>query len=336
MPKRPTILDVAAHAGVSKSTVSLVLQESALVKEDTRALVLASIAALGYVRNRAAATLRGSGSGLVGLVINDLRNPFFTEFAASAQRAFAERGFATVIADSEEDAAMQNRVVLSMLEHDVSALMLSPSYGDADATFEAIARAELPALQVLRRAQTPVAPLPFFSHDYEHGSELAAAHLLDQGLTRIAFVGGIADRPITAERMSGYVRQMRERGLAVTCLHGRPSRSFGRDAAHKLLAEQPEIDAAICFSDMAALGMAVGLAEAGRTVGRDFFLVGFDDIEEARLSYPPLTSVRCDVDRFGKEGAAMLLNWIETGTPPAAEQRLPVELMVRASSVRAG
>ena len=89
MSRRPTIVDVAEHAGVSKSTVSLVLHASPLVRPATRAAVEASIAALGYVYNRAAANLRGARAGLVGLVINDLRNPFFTEFATSAQMAFA-------------------------------------------------------------------------------------------------------------------------------------------------------------------------------------------------------------------------------------------------------
>ena len=96
--KRPTIKDVAARAGVSKSTVSLVVQKSALVAEDTKAVVEQAMRELNYVRNRAAATLRGSSTGLVGLIINDLKNPFFTEFAASVQMALLDRGFATVIA----------------------------------------------------------------------------------------------------------------------------------------------------------------------------------------------------------------------------------------------
>jgi LacI family transcriptional regulator len=85
--KRPTIIDVALAAGVSKSTVSLVLQDSPLVKDETRVTVRAAMAEIGYVYNRAAANLRSANVGLIGLVINDLRNPFFTEFATSAQMA---------------------------------------------------------------------------------------------------------------------------------------------------------------------------------------------------------------------------------------------------------
>ncbi len=334
MDKRPTIKDVAAHAGVSKSTVSLVLQHSELVKKKTREAVEASMRELNYVRNRAAATLRGSGTGLIGLVINDLRNPFFTEFAASVQMALYERGFATVIANCDEDPAIQERTVRSMLEHDVSALMISPCYGEVGGAFEMIDRSGLPALQVLRRVDESHCTLPFFSHDYAEGSRLAVRHLLDQGFRRIAFVGGIEGRDITNERMSGYLAEMEALNLPARVLHGRATRRFGRDIAAKLLDETPPIEAAICFNDLVALGMQAGLAERGRKSGQDFFLVGFDDIEEARLAYPSLTTVRCDVARFGEMSAGILLGQMAEGIVPTSEQKLAVELVVRESSVR--
>ena len=93
MDKRPTIIDVATLAGVSKSTVSLVLQQSPLVKAETREDVRRAMAQLGYVYNRAAANLRSANAGLIGVVINDLRNPFFTEFATNAQMTFASHSY---------------------------------------------------------------------------------------------------------------------------------------------------------------------------------------------------------------------------------------------------
>ncbi|WP_298838147.1 LacI family DNA-binding transcriptional regulator [uncultured Roseobacter sp.] len=332
--KRPTIVDVAAHAKVSKSTVSLVLQNSPLVRKETRKAVNASMVALGYVRNRAAATLRGSGTGLVGLIINDLRNPFFTEFAASVQMALAERGFATVIANCDEDPETQTRTIGTMLEHDVAGLVISPCYGDADKGFKAIERAGIPALQVLRDTQSNTAPLPFFSHDYASGSRMAVRHLLDQGIDRIAFVGGVQGRNITAERMSGYLAEMQAATLPTTILHGPSTRAFGRLAVEKLLAEHPEVEAAICFNDLVALGVHAGLSQAGKMPGRDFFLIGFDDIEEARLVYPPLSTIRCDVGRFGAMAAGILYEMIRNDAASETPDRLAVELIVRASSTR--
>ena len=132
MNKRPTIVDVARHAGVSKSTVSLVLQNSPLVRTSTRDEVEKSMGALNYVYNRSAANLRGADVGLIGLVINDLRNPFFTEFAASAQMTFASRGYATVIANTDENPSIQTQVIASMIEHGVSGFLISPTYVDED------------------------------------------------------------------------------------------------------------------------------------------------------------------------------------------------------------
>ena len=130
MNKRPTIVDVARHAGVSKSTVSNVIQNSPLVRPATREVVEKAMGALNYVYNRTAANLRGADVELIGLVINDLRNPFFTEFAASAQMTFARRGYATVIANTDENPQMQSQVFASMVEHGVSGFLISPTYVD--------------------------------------------------------------------------------------------------------------------------------------------------------------------------------------------------------------
>ena len=123
MNRRPTIVDVARHAGVSKSTVSNVIQNSPLVRPATRDVVMRSMDALNYVYNRSAANLRGADVELIGLIINDLRNPFFTEFAASAQMTFARHGYATVIANTDENPEMQGQVIASMIEHGVAGLL---------------------------------------------------------------------------------------------------------------------------------------------------------------------------------------------------------------------
>ncbi|AQZ50070.1 LacI family DNA-binding transcriptional regulator [Martelella mediterranea] len=332
MAKRPTIIDVAHHAGVSKSTVSLVLQNSPLVKKATRTRVEESMQALNYVYNRTAANLRGAEAGLIGLVINDLRNPFFAEFAASAQMTFAEHGFATVIANTDEDIDIQAQVIASMVEHGVSALIISPAYGDEGAVFERIGRAGLPALQVLRMASADTARFPFASLDYEAGSLEAARHLVESGAQKIAFVGGLPDRAVTQERMAGYRAVLGDR-QPITLL-GRPTRAFGREAALRLSADRQGIDAVLCFNDLVALGMMAGFAEAGIAVGRDIALIGFDDIEECALAFPKLSSVHCDIGAFGRDAAATMLAWLETGERPPERHLSPVTLMVRETSGR--
>ncbi|MEF9602615.1 LacI family DNA-binding transcriptional regulator [Paracoccus sp. PXZ] len=332
MDRRPTIRDVARRAGVSKSTVSLVLQNSPQVRAETREDVRRAMAELGYVYNRTAANLRSANVGLIGLVINDLRNPFFTEFAASAQMALSARGYTTVIANTDEDAALQAQVVASMIEHGVSALIISPTYGKEAETFDPIARAGIPALQVLRKVVDDGAQFPFAAPDYEIGGRLAAEHLLAEGARRIAFLGGLEGRTATGKRMSGYLSVLAEAGMAPLCLHGRPSRAWGREMAQVLASDHPQVDAVICFNDLVALGLLAGCARIGRDVGHGLKIVGFDDIEECAQVWPGLSSVRCDIAGFARAMAATTLGWLEDGIVPPPERSTPVELIVRSSS----
>jgi LacI family transcriptional regulator len=331
MDKRPTIIDVATLAGVSKSTVSLVLQQSPLVKAETRDEVRRAMAQLGYVYNRSAANLRSANAGLIGVVINDLRNPFFTEFATSLQMALSARGYATVLANTDEDPALQTQVVRAMLEHGVSALIVSPAYGDETA-FDAIARANVPALQVLRQVVTSTR-VPFAAPDYPTGSRLATEHLLAQGAKHIAFVGGLEGRAVTQLRMSGYLATLAAHGLKPLHLPGRPGRAFGREVARRLAQDHPEVDAVLCFNDLTALGLLTGCTEQGRSIGADLKIVGFDDIEDCAQVFPALSSVRCDIAGFGRKMAETVLDWLENDRRPPPETVTPVTLIPRASSL---
>ena len=333
MKRRPTIMDVAARAGVSKSTVSLVLQGSPQVRSETRDAVRAAMTDIGYVYNRAAANLRSASVGLVGVVINDLRNPFFTEFATSLQMALAAQGYATVIANSDEDPELQARLVGSMIEHGVSAMVISPAYGAAPDTFDQLARTGLPVYQVLRKMDDRTTLFPFASFDYATGSAKAAQHLLDQGARTIAFVGGLPGRAITRERKSGWREVLKAQGMQEIAIHGKSSRAFGMQAAQTLMTDHPDVDAAICFNDLVALGLMAGFARAGRPIGDGFRVVGFDDIEEAAQSWPQLSSVSCDIAGFARDTAARLLAWMVDGEQPAPDIRSPVRLVARASSL---
>jgi len=331
---RPTIIDVAKKAGVSKSTVSLVLQNSASVREETRVHVRKIMTEIGYVYNRSAANMRGSNAGLIGLVINDLRNPFFTEFATSLQMALSESGYATVIANTDENAQLQQQVVSSMIEHGVSGLIICPTYGGSTATFDAIARAGIPAMQMLRRIDDRLDLFPFTAPDYGAGSRAATMHLIDQGARKIAFVGGLEGRAVTEERKAGYLAVLQENDMEPLVLSGRSSRAFGREVAKTLQRDLPEVDAAVCFNDLVALGMLSGCHEVGRKVACDFRIVGFDDIEEVAQCFPALSSVRCDIAEIGEQAARTLVAWLEKGTPPAPESRTPISLTIRGSSGR--
>lgn len=334
-PRRPTIIDVAKQAGVSKSTVSLVLQNSPTVRDETREQVRQAMAEIGYVYNRSAANMRSSNAGLIGLVINDLRNPFFTEFATSLQMSLAEKGYATVVANTDEDPALQQQVVSSMIEHGVSGFILCPAYGETAKTFDEVLRANIPTLQLLRQVDDRLDKFPLTAPDYHSGSIIATQHLLDAGARRIAFVGGLEGRTVTQERMQGYLSLMSDHGIDPVVMTGASSREFGRKAAQKLRQDHPDVDAAVCFNDLVAIGLSSGLHEIGQTAGEDMLVIGFDDIEDAAQTYPTLSSVSCGIADIGAQTAATIVNWLEKGDVPPTITRTPVKLVLRQSSRRA-
>lgn len=331
--RRPTIIDVAKHAGISKSTVSLVLQNSPSVREETRAMVRKAMAEIGYVYNRAAANMRMSNAGLIGLVINDLRNPFFTEFATSLQMSLAERGYSTVIANTDESPQLQDQVVGSMIEHGVSAIIICPAYGETANTFDAIARSGTPTMQMLRRVDERLDLFPLIAPDYLTGSREATRHLIAAGARRIAFVGGLDGRAVTEERKAGYLEVLAQEGLQPVIMTGKASRAFGRNAARQLHADRAGVDAAVCFNDLVALGMLSGCHEVGWHVGKDFLIMGFDDIEEVAQAYPSLSSVHCDIAGIGVRAAQTVVDWLENRTAPPPETHTAVSLSIRQSSV---
>lgn len=332
MKQRPTIHDVADKAGVSKSTVSLVLQRSSAVKESTRVAVRKAMSELGYVYNRSAAGLRSSSSGLIGLVINDIRNPFFTEFAASLQEALSDSGFATVLANTNEDPELQSRMVASLIEHGVSAFILSPTYGLEQATIDALDASGTPTLQVFRQLAGTEGRIPFVAPQYSHGGRLATEHLFDVGCQRVAFLGGLEGRPVTHERMKGYLETVIERGCEPVVLTGEATRSFGKRVLPTLRTKHPDVDGVLCFNDLVALGVLSICAEEGLAVGHDLRVVGFDDIEASRESFPPLSSISCDIPNFARETAHQILGWINEGIPPPQSRDSRVRLVVRRSS----
>ncbi|MEM9574858.1 MAG: substrate-binding domain-containing protein, partial [Pseudomonadota bacterium] len=260
------------------------------------------------------------------------RNPFFTEFATSLQMALADRGYATVIANTDESAQTQAQVVSAMIEHGVSALIISPTYGETSAVFDAIERADIPAMQVLRKVDTRTNRFPFAAPDYVNGSRLAAKHLLEQGAEKIAFVGGLEGRDVTSERMSGFLSELKDSAVEPLIFTGQATRHFGRKIAKHLAQEHPLCDAELCFNDLVALGLIVGCHELGRRIGNDLKIVGFDDIEEASESWPQLTSVHCGIAEFGESIAETMLAWLEEGYLPKAQIRTPVTLKIRDSS----
>jgi LacI family transcriptional regulator len=325
-----TILDLAREAGVSKSTVSLVLNGSPLVGADKRARVEAVIRATGYVYNRTAARLRTRTADVIGMVINDLANPFFAEMALGIEAAARGRGVMPFVANAAEDPARQHDLARAMFERGAVGLILSPATGTSDDDIERITAWGAPVVLGIRALRVPgvSAVIP----DNRAGAAAAVRHLVALGHRRIAFVGGTAGMVAREQRFAGYAEALRAAGLRLdpALVHDAPiTREGGAEAMERLLRAAPDTTALLAFNDLVAIGVLHALEAHGRLPGRDFAVVGFDDVAEARWVRPALTTVSIDARGLGVEATDLLFDLLD-GQPPRRVER-PARLMIRAS-----
>lgn len=336
--RRVTLTDIAKGCGVSRATVSLVLRGSPLVRAETRERVEAEMKRQGYVYNRAAANLRQRRSSGVALVINDLANPFFAEFATGVDEALGARGYVMLLGCSNESAQREQAVLASLMEHHPAAFILSPAEG-SDAQGVAAAIGLRTPLLVFNRQLPGDAPegfgYDFLGMDNHDGAYQATRHLLQHGHRDIAFYGGHADSSSCRDRRLGYQDALAEAGIAARpgwMIETAPTRldacanTGALFASGKKPGQSPT--AAVCYNDAVALGLMLGLVQHGRQPGVDFALTGFDDIPEAAVSMPALTTLAADPRERGRQAAQLVLAQAD-GEAGAAVAHAPVVAPVR-------
>lgn len=334
----PTIQDIAAVAGVSKSTVSLVLQESPRIKAETAEKVREAARTLGYVYNRGAATLRGRRSTTIGMVINDLTNPFFVELLVAIERVLAESGYTTLMAHTAESLETQTRVLRSMREQNVAGLIMSPALGTPDTLSGEIQAWGIPLVLVMR----PMGPdVDTVGVDNEYGFALATEHLIEQGHTRIAFVGNRKGYTVANQRRAGYVAAMAKHSLPVSddwLVDAELTPNGGRNALRAIWEMKPRPTAAVCYNDQVAVGVLHELDRMGKRAGKALAVVGCDNVVSAEHTNPPLTTLSAGADRLGTIASETLLARLnetaENEKPPVQYFAVP-DLVVRESSVGA-
>ncbi len=328
---RPTVKDIARHAGVSPATVSLVLRDSPLVAEATRAGVRSSINSLGYVYHRAAANLRTRLTHTVGLVICEITNPFYAELAAGIDDALDRAGWVAFVANTAESPARQSRFIARMREHRVDGILLTPAEGTSPEVVDGLRRQGVPVVQMLRRVGE--ASADYVSADFRLGMTLAAERLIRLGHRRIAFVGGARRVSPARDRTEAFREILSRFGLSVgpiiNCL---PTREEGAAAVGRLFQEKSNAPTAVlCHNDLCALGVMLGLADIGLMPGRDVAVIGFDNISEGAMHRPALTTVAIGARQLGEEAAGLLLRRIKSPEGSPESIILPPRLIVRSS-----
>jgi len=328
-----SVRDVAEAAGVSVGTVSNVLNRPERVAPATVDRVRQVIERLGFVRNDAARQLRAGRSQALGLVVLDLRNPFFTDVARGAEDRAAEHGLSVFVANSDERIERERSALDLFEQQRVSGVLVTPIAED------------LPRLRRMRDRGTPVVLVDRESHergfpsvavDDVEGGRTAARHLLEIGRRRLAMVGGptslrqVADRLDGAQQVVAGSPDATLEYLGTDGLTVEAGRRAGERIARRTPAARP--DGVFAVNDLIALGLLQGLVMTGDIrVPDDIALIGYDDIDFASAAVVPLSSIRQPAELIGSTAVDLLLAGAD-GEGDDAHVLFRPELVVRAST----
>ncbi|NGN67400.1 LacI family transcriptional regulator [Streptomyces sp. A7024] len=328
---RVTLRDVAEAAGTSRSTASRALAGNGYVADSIKARIQEAADRLGYVPDVSARTLKGQSSGLVGLLVSDLRNQFYAQLAAGVEQTLAAAGQQLVLVDdhgSEDQAAAGARAFLSMR---AAGVLLAPV---GKAATQALVDRGMPVVEVDRRSG--VRGCDSVTIDSELGAREAVGHLLARGHRRIAMITDETAWDTGQARLKGYRAAHREAGVPVSrrlvlTLGLRPADPIGDVSA--FLDQNPDVTAVFAANNVVGEAVWQELKRRGQRVPADCSLVCFDDMTWMRMVEPGVTAVRQPVYDMGVRAAEMLLKRATgIGGRPAAEVLQP-ELVERGSTL---
>ncbi len=312
----PTLEDVARLAGVSRATVSRVVNGSALVTAETQEAVTRAIAELGYRPNSAARALVTRRVGAVAVVVPEadervFSDPFFPQTYHGALTAFADQDVQVLLAMASPGESV-DRMVRYLDSGLVDGALVVSHHGPS------LARALSGGTRPIVFVGNPgIEGFPYVDLNQYDGAALATRHLIERGATRLATITGPMDMTAAAERLRGFESVLVEAGLtAYGVADGGFTAGGGADAASALLAQNPDIDGLFVASDLMAQGALRILARAGRRVPDQVKVVGFDDSVVATELDPALTTMSNPASELARIAGGMLLSMLEGGPPP--------------------
>jgi len=327
-----TLAHVARAAGVNISTVSRALRGAYGVRRATCQRVLAAAERLGYRPNRVARGLATGRSHTLGLIVSDIRNPYFAEVARGAEDAAYRAGYDVVLCNSDLDPAKQMRYVHSLLEKRVDGLLMNSVADLRRPEQQELAASGVPI--VLLNITPGVRDFSTVTGDNLAGGRLAGAYLLKLGHRVIAHLTGPRRHGNLAARARGFLKAMHsgQARPSPVVMHGDQSYQGGYELTRRLLARRPEVTAIFAGNDAMAFGAIRAIVEAGRSVPEDLSVVGFDNVELAAIIRPPLTTIHQPRYAIGQAAVEILLRQAGRDGPSAPEHHvLGVELIERQS-----
>ncbi|MCU0904312.1 MAG: LacI family DNA-binding transcriptional regulator [Tabrizicola sp.] len=332
--KAPTMADVARLAGVSPMTVSRAFKRDTSVSEATRDTILKAAEELGYVFDSAASSLRSQRSDFVAVTIPSINNANFAETLRGLTEGLKDRGLQILLGYTDYDIHEEERLIEQLLRRRPEAIVVTGGKHTPRAR-RLLENAGIPVVETWDLPEAPIGHVVGFSN--------AAAvrgmidHFVSLGVTRIAFIGGDADRDTRGtDRREGFVAAMQAHGLDASRLiaAGAPPISMreGAAAMGRLLDSLPDTEAVICVSDLSAFGALTECQRRGIAVPEAIWIAGFGDYEIAEVSVPALTTINPFPREIGAKAAALILDVLDGRQSEPAKVMIRPELMIRRSS----
>lgn len=327
MSEKPTLRTVAREAGVSVPTVSQVLRGTGRISDQTRDRVLEVVSRLRYVPDSRAAAMRSGDNREIGFVINRLQNPFNAEVIGGVVDLLEAEGYLVSVVDTRDDAARQSRQLDAFIRHGRGGLLWVPAMDTPEETYEMLAARGIPTVTFMRQVRRDL------DHVGVRDAEAVATathHLARLGHRHIAYLGGREPTVVRNNRIAGYRRALQECGLGEGLVWAsEESKIAGLEATLALRAAHPEVTGIVCNGDMVALGACLALIRQGQMPGREVSVIGFDDIQDAAVATPPLTTMAVHPHQLGRRLAKVLLDRIREPGMPATVTEISAELILR-------
>jgi DNA-binding LacI/PurR family transcriptional regulator len=332
MPIAMNIKEVAKLAKVSTATVSRTINGSDKVSARTAERVQKAIKELNFYPNTHARTLVSGRSRMLGLIISDITNPFFPELVKHFEDQAVQKGLEVIIANTDYRPKRMAECIRRMVERKVDGVAIMTSEADPSLLTE-LTRRDIPTVFMDTGKNSPRSAN--VNIDYARGIQEALQHLFSLNHRRIAFISGPLNLQSARRRLDAFVSGMKARGIEVPpelIEKGDHRIEGGVSAMRNLLniAEPPT--AVIASNDLTAIGALGTIHDAGREVPRDISLIGFDDISFARLTQPPLTTIRLSRSQLAITALAALERLIRRQDAEAADYSIPTHLVLRGST----
>jgi DNA-binding LacI/PurR family transcriptional regulator len=323
--------DVARLAGVSRSAVSRAFTPGAYIAPETRQRVLEAAETLHYQPNAMARSLAKKRSGLIGIIMADLENPFYAELLARLSAELQSLGYATLLLTARS--ASVDEFIERLLSYQVDGVIL-PAVTLSSRMAVALQRSGRPVVLVNNYVRDDL--VSSVINDNFRGGQMVGDLLVRAGYRRIAYIGGEADTSSGRDRGNGLAQRLAESGLAIYAQESGEYRHLeAAEAARKLLSLDPRPDAIFCANDvMAVAALTVAKAEFGIKVPEDLAIVGYDNSDQAARPLYQLTTVDQHLDRMARTTIELMMKQLSSDSPQVEHVVVPATLVERATTRR--